>query len=183
MHHLIVAASLALACAGAANAAGGGGGGSLPSSSAPSYDPAQDYALGVEALRTGDYKAADRAFRKVLGATPRDPSVLLLSGMSKSGLQDYKGALKPLEKSLKIDPDGISARREYAIALGKLGDPRAEAELATLKARAATCASACPQAAELQAAIGAVEAATAASPAATSALSPSARLAAAGAGD
>jgi tetratricopeptide (TPR) repeat protein len=178
----------AIAAQSALAAGGGGGGGSLPSSSAPAYDPAADYAKGSAALRAGNYREADRAFRRVLQATPRDVNTLVLSGVSKAGLGDFKGAAKAQEKALRIDPESLAARREYAIALAKLGEAdKAAAELATLKAREAACGTSCPQAADLRAAVSAVEAATAATsgpaPAPGAALAPSLLLAGPVAGD
>jgi tetratricopeptide (TPR) repeat protein len=164
-------------------AAGAGGGASLPSASAPSYDPAAEYAKGVEAYQAADYKAADKAFRKVLAAVPRDGAALLFAGMTKTALGDYKAAAKTLEKAVKVDPQSIPARREYAIALKKLGDARAEAELADLKARATSCADTCPQANDLKTAISAVEATSASAPTAALTQPPAMMLAGSSAGD
>ncbi len=180
--HLGIAALLLCSTA-AVHAAGSGGGSTMPSASAPAYDPAVDYARGVEAFKAADYKAADKAFRRVLGAVPRDSAALLFAGMTKSALGDYKAAAKTLERAAKLDPQSIPVRREYAIALKKLGDVRADAELAELKARAGTCADSCPQAADLKTAIGAVEATGAGTPTAARALPPATMLAGSGAGD
>nr|WP_310522354.1 tetratricopeptide repeat protein [Polymorphobacter sp.] len=178
---LITTAAL-LATTAQAAGGGGGGGASTPSASAPSYDPAAEYAKGVAAYKAGDFKAADKAFRKVLAVIPRDPATLLLSGLSKAGDGDLKGAAKSYEKALKVDPNAIPARREHAITLAKLGDSAgAAADLTTLKTRAAACADACPQAADLKAAITAVEAAG--SPSASLSLPPPALLAGARSGD
>ncbi len=171
---------LALGAA-SAQAAGSGGGMSMPSASAPAYDPTADYAKGVEAFKAGDYKTADKAFRRVVTAVPKDVAALLFAGMTKTALGDFKAAAKTLERAAKIDPQSIPVRREFAIALKKLGDARADAELAELKARAGSCAESCPQAEDLKTAISAVEAATAATPVA--ALPPETMLAGQGAGD
>jgi len=184
IYRLVIFGGLAMLAAGAEAAGGGGGGGgiSAPSASLPSYDPAVEYAKGVEAYKAGDYKTADKAFRKVLAVAPKDPAALLLSGMSKAGDGDLKGAAKAYEKALKIDPQAIAARREHAIVLARMGDAAgAAASLSALKDRAATCAEACPQAADLKAAIAAVEAAS--TPSAGLALPAPALRAGAGAGD
>ena len=140
---------------------GGGGGGSLPSSSAPSYDPAAEYAKGVEALQANNYKAAEKAFRNVLEVSPRDANTLYLLGNAKAGAGDLKGAAKAYEKALKVKPDMIAAQRDYAVTLVKLGEKdKAAAQLAALNQRDAACAGACPEAAELKAAIAAVNAAS-----------------------
>ncbi len=171
---------LALGAA-SAQAAGSGGGMSMPSASAPAYDPTADYAKGVEAFKAGDYKTADKAFRRVVTAVPKDVAALLFAGMTKTALGEFKAAARTLERAAKIDPQSIPVRREFAIALKKLGDARADAELAELKARAGSCAESCPQAEDLKTAISAVEAATAATPVA--ALPPATMLAGQGAGD
>ena len=181
---IFTSAVLLAATAHAAGGGGGGGGSSTPSASAPAYDPAAEYAKGVAAYKAGDFKAADKAFRKVLAVIPRDPATLLLSGMSKAGAGDLKGAAKTYEKALKVDPAAIPARREHAIVLAKLGDTAgAAADLAALKAHATSCANTCPQAADLTAAISAVEAASGTAPAAALALPPPALLAGARSGD
>ncbi|MGL4541991.1 MAG: tetratricopeptide repeat protein, partial [Polymorphobacter sp.] len=177
LRHIARIALIAAAVAAPAHAAGGGGGGfsSAPSDSAAQYDPAADYAKGAEALKAGDYKAADKAFRKVLAATPKDANALYMSGLAKAGEGDLKGAAKAYEKALKVDPAMIAARRDHAMTLYKLGDAeKAGAELATLRAQAVTCADACAQAADLKAAVAAVEAAQAAGK--TAALAPPASL-------
>jgi tetratricopeptide (TPR) repeat protein len=171
-----------------AYAAGGGGGGggfsSAPSDSTPQYDPAVEYAKGADALKAGDYKAADKAFRKVLAVTPKDANALYMSGLAKAGDGDLKGAAKAYEKALKVDPAMLTARRDYAVTLYKLGEAdKAAAELATLKTQAATCGDACPQAADLKSAVAAVEAAQTTGKTAALAPPPSLLFADAAAGD
>ena len=184
MYRVVLAGAMALLTVAAQASGGGGGGGGFsgPSASVPSYDPAAEYAKGIAAYKAGDFKTADIAFRKVIAAAPRDPAALLLSGLSRAGTGDLKGAAKTYEKALKIDPDAIPARREHAITLIKLGNRDAGGvDLAILKARAATCGDSCPQAADLKAAITAVEAT--AGPTASPSLPPPALMAGATAGD
>jgi tetratricopeptide (TPR) repeat protein len=142
---------------------GGGGGGSSsasPSESAPAYDPAVEYQKGITALKAKDFKTAKRAFDRVLAAAPKDANTQYLAGLSRTGLLDYKGATKFLEKAVKLDPELIGAHRELGIAYAKSGaKPKAETTLAALKAKAATCGASCARAAELKAAIDAVAAA------------------------
>ncbi|MGH6972688.1 MAG: tetratricopeptide repeat protein, partial [Caulobacteraceae bacterium] len=146
---------------------GGMGGGGMPSggadmsgmSSQPQYDPAQEYQVGSAELQAGKYKDAARDFERVVRATPKAANAWLMLGMSKSGQGDEKGAEKAYERSVKLDGSSIAAHRELALSLIKLKKPdQANAELAGLKARAATCADTCPDAADLKAAIAAVEA-------------------------
>ncbi len=144
---------------------GGGGGGnnmpnSPPSMSARSYDPTAEYKKGLEALQAQNYKDADRAFGRVLQSLPRDPNTNYMAGLARAGLGELKDASRFFEKAVKYDDNLIPAHQELGIAWAKLEKPdKAKAVLDDLKQRAATCADACPQAADLKAAIPAVEAA------------------------
>jgi len=153
---LIAAASpgsLALASGG-----GGGGGGQMPSFSAPQYDPVQEYQQGMSDYQASDFKSAAHHFENATDAQPKDATSWYMLGMSKSGLGDMKGAEKALGKSVKLDAGPVAPQRELAVAQAKLKEtPKADAGLATLKARASTCADTCPDAADLKAAISAVE--------------------------
>ncbi|MCL1635696.1 tetratricopeptide repeat protein [Luteimonas sp. SX5] len=148
-----------------APADGGGGGGnvqpnSAPSMSARSYDPTAEYKKGLEALQAQNYKDADRAFGRVLQSLPRDPNTNYMAGLARAGLGELKQASRLFEKAIKYDDNLIPAHQELGIAWAKLEKPdKAKAVLDDLKQRAAACADACPQAADLKAAIPAVEAA------------------------
>ena len=133
----------------------GGGGGSTEG---PRRDPAADYRTGIQALKDGKYKEADRAFDYVLDVAPRDPNVLVLSGLAKAGKNDLKGAQKAYEKAVKADAKNIDAHRELGVTYAKTGQaPKADQELSALKARADACKDACPEATALKAAISAVQ--------------------------
>jgi tetratricopeptide (TPR) repeat protein len=149
----------------AAGGGGGGGGGSMPSQSAPQYDPAEEYRKGVSALEAKDYKAAKTSFDRVISVAPKDANTQYLAGLSREGLNDWKGARKFFEKAIKLDANLIGAHRELGVTYAKLSDKtKAEATLAALQSKATSCAGACPQAAELKAAVDAVQAALAGSP-------------------
>lgn len=144
-------------------ASGGGGGGmgsGIPSQAAPAYDPAMEYQRGLAALQAGKFRDADTAFANALSVDPRNAETLFMLGMAKSGRGDLKGAIHAYQRSLKLDPQQIAARRENAISLAKLGKSGdAQAELAILKSRADTCGETCADAASLKAAMAAVQAA------------------------
>ena len=151
---------------------GGGGGGGLPSGgggegisgglSQPRYDPTAEYEKGTAALNAGQFRDAATDFQHVIDVAPQQASAWLMLGMSKAGAGDEKGAEKAYEKSVKLDDTSVDAHRELALAAIKLKDPsKANAELATLKTRAATCNDTCPDAADLKAAITAVQSAMA----------------------
>ncbi len=158
----------------ASGGGGGGGGGGMPSASAPEYDPAAEYQSGMAAYQAGKFKDAARAFDHVTEAAPREARGWFMLGMAKSSAGDDKSASRAFERSLKVDASAIDAGREYALSLIRLKTPdKATAELAALKARAAACADACAEAADLKTAIAAIEQAMSAS-------KPSAALAAPG---
>src|SRR5215218_7959929 len=136
----------------------GGGGGSGGDAGGAPRDVAADYRKGIEQLQSGKFKDADRSFRYVLEAAPRDSNVWLLSGMAKAGANDLKGAQKAFENSVKFDDKNIDAHRELAITYAKTGQaPKAEKELGALKAKADACKDACPEAGKLKASIAATE--------------------------
>jgi tetratricopeptide (TPR) repeat protein len=144
--------------------ANGGGGSSMPSnfpsSSAPQYDVNVEFAKGKAALQAGDYKEADKAFGHVLKMTPRDANSNFLNGLAEVGLGKLKDARRHFDKAIMYDENLILAYRELGLVLVKLGETEdAKAVLANLKQRGAACADACPQAADLKAAVPAIEAA------------------------
>lgn len=158
----------ALIVAGPALAAGGGGGGggySAPSDSAPKYDPAVEYRKGIAALQAKDFKAAKTAFDRVLLVAPRDANSNLMAGMARAGLDDWKAARKLFEKAARLDDTSILAQHQLGLAHARLGDrAKAEAQLVALKTKSDTCATTCPQSADLKIAIDAITTALAAAP-------------------
>jgi Tfp pilus assembly protein PilF len=128
---------------------------------------AADYRKGIEQLQAGKFKDADRSFKYVLEAAPKDSNVWLLSGMAKAGANDLKGAQKAFENSVRFDDKNIDAHRELAITYAKTGQaPKAEKELGALRARADACKDACPDAGKLKASIAATEGAMGVKPSA-----------------
>ena len=180
---LVLAAALA-ATSGTAMAAGGGSSGSMPSVSAPSYDPAEDYRKGIEALGAKDYKAARKALDRVIKASPRDANTNYLAGLAHAGDGDVKGAQKLFEKAVKYDAELIPAQGELGVAHARLGDQaKAQLQLDLLKQKQTACAGSCAQAADLQKAVDDVTAALAAGPQARFDLVPGAAFVSALAGD
>lgn len=150
---LWAAPALALASGG-----GGGGGGSMPSFSAPEYDPVQEYQQGLADYQAEKFKSAAGHFRNVTDVQPKDANTWYMLGSSYSGAGDYKGAEKAFSHSLKLDPKPVAAHRDLALAEAKLKeDDKAKAELSGLTTRQTACADACPEAADLKAAIAAVQ--------------------------
>jgi Flp pilus assembly protein TadD len=126
--------------------------------SAPQYDPVQEYQQGMADYQSGRYKSAVDHFENVTDSQPRDANTWYMLGMSKSGGGDLKGAERALGKSVKLDPSPVAPQRELAITQAKLKENDKEsAQLAALRARVGTCADTCPEAADLKAAVAAVE--------------------------
>ncbi|HEY5106906.1 MAG TPA: tetratricopeptide repeat protein [Caulobacteraceae bacterium] len=170
MTALWAAAISAAPLAGAlAMGAGGGGGGQMPSISAPSYDPVAEYQHGAAAYKAGKFKEASRDFEHVTDAQPRVADAWFMLGMAKSQAGDDHGAARAFERAVKLDPAPVGPHREYAVSLARLKQTdKAGEQLAWLKSQAGACGDTCPQAADLKAAVAAVEQAMAgASPSAS----------------
>ena len=56
---LALVLTLAAATPALSNGGGGGSGASMPSTSAPEYDPVVEYRIGIEAFEAKDYKKAE----------------------------------------------------------------------------------------------------------------------------
>jgi tetratricopeptide (TPR) repeat protein len=132
----------------------------------PQYDPQVEYQHGTADLQAGKYRDAVQDFNHVIYVTPKSASAWLMLGVSKSGAGDEKGAEKAFEKSVKLDDSSVQAHRALALSLIKLKQPdKANAELATLQTRASACGDTCSDAADLKAAIAAIQAAMGPAPA------------------
>ena len=83
---LLVAASiLAIAAPALAANGGGSGGGGAPSASGSGADPAKRYAEGVEHLKAGSFKQAERAFDDVLDVAGRDANTNYMMALAHVG--------------------------------------------------------------------------------------------------
>jgi Flp pilus assembly protein TadD len=143
---MLLAGALATASAGALAAASGGGGtssGSMPSASAPQYDAAEEYAKAVQAIQAKDYKAAARAADRVTQVAPKNADGWRVLGVAHAGAENWKGARKAYERVVKLAPDDLPAHAGLGLALANLKDPKAQAELDWLRAKAASCTSGC----------------------------------------
>ena len=166
--HLRLAAATVLlasaAPAGLALAMGGGGGmgggsASVPSVSAPRYDASAEYQHGMTDF-AAKYKDAVRDFEHVTEAAPEVATGWFMLGNARNAAGDIKGAAHAYDKAVKIDPKPIAPRRDLALSLAKLNQKdKADKALTELKSEAAACGDTCPDAADLKAAVTAVEAA------------------------
>jgi len=136
--------------------------GASPSQSVniPQFDAAAEYRNGIEALKASKFSEARKSFAKVLGVAPDDANTNFLAGMADAGLNDFKGAAKHYERSLKADSKLVIAQKELAITYVKLGQPdKAQAALTKLKSMDTDCNASCKDAQQIKDAISAVEAA------------------------
>lgn len=161
MKRALLIAVAAFAFSGAPAIAGGGGGGSgssTPSSSGPSYDPVEEYQSGIEALRAGDYKAAERAFKRVAKVAKKDANTRYMLGLAHLGQEEFKAAAKSLERAVKYDAKLYRAHAKLGAAYLQLDQAdKADGVLADLQAAASDCAATCPEAADIDAAIAEIE--------------------------
>ena len=181
---LILAVTSVLLASPLIAAGGGGGGGSMPSDSAPTYDPAVEYQKGVEAFKAQQYKDAAIAFKRVTNAVPKNAPAQYLLGASYIALGDYKKAHKPLEAAVKYDPKMIDARRDLGIAAAKIGKPEiATQQMDALNALKVACTATCADGVRLDDAIAKVGAAISGGKQARVAIKPDIKIAAAKSAD
>lgn len=139
------------------------GGAPISESGAQQFDPQAEYQAGLAAFDRGDFRAANAAFTRLLPYGPKEPQLLYLTGAARMGLGNYKGAVKMLEKAVKLAPDMIPAARDLAIAYAKTGNAaESQAMLAQLQARAGACHDGCADATALADAVAKVQASIAA---------------------
>ncbi len=138
----------------------GGGAASVPSISARKYDASAEYQHGMTDFDAAKYKDAVRDFEHVTEAAPEVATGWFMLGNARNAAGDIKGAAHAYEKAVKIDPKPIAPRRDWALSLAKLNQKdKADKQLTDLKTAAAACGDTCPDAADLKAAVAAVEAA------------------------
>lgn len=148
----------------AAGSGGGSGGASLPSESGPRYDPQEEWSKALKALEAKDYKAAARSAQRVTSAVPQNVDGWRLLGVAQAGAENWKGAKRAYERAIKLQPDDLASRAGLGVALARLNDPKAQAQLDWLKAKAVDCNAGCDPArlkaltAEVEAAVAAPEA-------------------------
>ncbi|MFZ5718600.1 MAG: tetratricopeptide repeat protein [Pseudomonadota bacterium] len=164
---LLVAGAVAGLAAGGATAAGSGGGtgaAGLPSETAPRYNPQEEWAKALKALEAKDYKAAARSAQRVTSAVPQNVDGWRLLGVAQAGAGNWKAAKRAYERAIRLQPDDLASRAGLGVALARLKDPEAQAQLDWLKAKAGDCNAACDPAtlkaltAEVEAAVATPEA-------------------------
>jgi len=122
-----------------AQAAGGGGGGA-PSQSAPAIDIVEKYNQGIEHLQARRYKKAQRAFRKVLSVSRKDPNSNFFLGIAYYAEGKVKKARKPFERAAKYKKNNAEALGYLGAVYTELGkQEKANEQVNKLQALKATC--------------------------------------------
>ncbi|MEQ1784729.1 MAG: tetratricopeptide repeat protein, partial [Hyphomonadaceae bacterium] len=137
------------------------------SASGSRVDPAKRYTQGMELLKAGNFKQAEKAFDDVLDAAPKDPSSNFMMSLTQIGQQDFEQARKYLRLTVKYDANNVGARGWLGSVEAKLGDAGKAAEQKTaLEAAKAKCAGTCPEAKAIDAGLARIDlySATPASP-------------------
>lgn len=159
---LLAASVIALLATPAQAANGGGGGGPSASGSSSGLDPAKRYSQGVDYLKAGNYKQAEKAFDDVLDVAGKDANTNYMMALSQVGQQDFNNARKYFRNAVKYDSNHALARGWLGAVEAKLGDAGKAAEQKTaLEALKAKCAGTCAEAAVIDAGIARIDAAVA----------------------
>lgn len=176
---LLAGAALVLTATGveAAGSGGGGmsGGSSMPSATAPRYDPAEEYAKAIRLIQAKDYKKAAVAAGNVTEAAPNSLDAWRLLGVAHAGAENWKGAKRAYERAVKLAPDDVAAHAGLGMALANLKDAKAQDQLDWLRAKAGSCSAGCDSA-TLQSLTADLEKAMSAGADATGSAKPSAAL-------
>jgi tetratricopeptide (TPR) repeat protein len=161
-HLMLIAAAVAALVASPALAAGGGGGGGGGGPSmgggGERVDAAKRYSQGLELLKAGNFKQAEKAFDDVLDVAAKDPNANFMMSLAQIGQQDFNSARKFLRNTVKYDGNQIQARGWLGAVEAKLGDAAKAAEQRTaLEAIKSKCADACPEAKSIATAIARID--------------------------
>ena len=112
---------------------------------------------GTDALKKGDYPAANTHFAKALELDPKNPGVCYLMALTKVGLGKSGDAVSYLDTAVASDASYVEARVLLAKLLLRGGDKAgAREQLDALKAMQGACAGRC-SASELEGAIAQLE--------------------------
>ncbi|MEM1147925.1 MAG: tetratricopeptide repeat protein [Pseudomonadota bacterium] len=157
MKRALIIAAAAIAMTGT-TAIAGGSSTSAPSSSAPSYDPVEEYQKGVDLLRAGDYSKAERAFKRVAKVAKKDASTQYMLGLAHYGQEEFKPAARAFNKAIRYDEKLYQAHGKLGLTYVQSGQAeKAEEVIAKLQSAAADCADICPEASDIDSALLEIE--------------------------
>jgi len=173
MKRALIIAAAAIAMTGT-TAIAGGSSTSAPSSSAPSYDPVEEYQKGVDLLRAGEYSKAERAFKRVVKVAKKDASTQYMLGLAHYGQEEFKPAARAFNKAIRYDEKLYQAHGKLGLTYLQTGQAeKAEEVISKLQSAKTDCADICPEASDIDSALLEIETAqNAAGSIETSSLSP-----------
>jgi tetratricopeptide (TPR) repeat protein len=132
--------------------------GPLPVIQRPKFDPQSEFQAGMAASASLNYAEAKRHFQNVLAVSPDHPATLYQLGLTEEKLGDLRSAAKDYEAALRAKPGMVEAVLALAVTDARLGrTDQARVQLVKLKRYQQTCAGACAQASDIDAAVSTVE--------------------------
>lgn len=125
------------------NASGGGGGFRSPSQTVASFDPVAKYQEGITALKSGENRKAEKAFRKVISVNKKHAKSQYFLGLALFEQEKFSKATRPFQKALRYD-DKLFSAHGYLGAIYKRTNKAKKAEshhqsLLKLKADCGEC--------------------------------------------
>lgn len=131
----------------AAGGGGGGGGGQwqgIGGGGGSSRRLSKLFREGTELLAEGECANAEKKFRKVVKAVPKNPEAHFLLGATYRCQGEHKSAIRAFKKAKRYDSELYAAYQMLGASYLELGDrAEAEAELADLSEMLTACAEAC----------------------------------------
>ena len=146
---LALAGAMSMTLPGVAVASGGGGGGSGGGfNSAPSTRPTVDvaalYREGVQHYQAGDFKAAEKAMRKVTREARKNAQGHYMLGLSRMAQEKWKPASSSLKTAVRLNAENHDARAQLGLAYLKRDKTEdAAKQMAELESRMAACGDSC----------------------------------------
>jgi tetratricopeptide (TPR) repeat protein len=126
----------------------------------PAVDPKIEYAKGFTDLGYGDYQRAEIDFDHVLKVEPKNFKAMFMLGVAFNSAGDTRKAAGVWGDAVQVEPEQIDARREYAVALARLGETdQAQAQYSVLKHRADACGGKCADAVVLSSSLARIQSA------------------------
>ena len=140
----LVAFCLALSAPVASAAGAGGGGGGGFSGGGSGTDLNKVFRDGLELLEDGDCKKAEKKFRKIVKAVPRNPEANYFRGVALQCQDKHKAATRYLKKAARYDDKMYAAYEKLGMSYLALGEPdEARSQLEHLDSLRQECRKTC----------------------------------------
>jgi Flp pilus assembly protein TadD len=128
------------------SAAGGGGGGGFSGGGGGSSgtDLNKVFRDGLELLEDGECKKAEKKFRKIVKAVPRNPEANYFRGVALQCQEKHKAATRYLKKATRYDDKMYAAYEKLGMSYLALGEPdEARSQLEALDSLRQECRKMC----------------------------------------